>query len=165
MSADVHLLPESVKRPSFWVTHNVQDALPVADTVMVMINGKLEQIGSPQNIYGQPKSHSIAKLTGPYSYFSETEWKQMGLDPEGIFVTGVKCVGCRPEQLNLIEVADGAFDGANLRSWFTGPSTLYTLAESDLSSPLWMTSAAEINPAKKYRLELTGTPFVLNEND
>ena len=150
---------------SFWVTHNVQDALPIAHTVMVMINGKLEQIGSPQTIYGKPKSHSIAKLTGPYSYFSEPEWKQVGLDPEGIFAAGVKCVGCRPEQLNLVEATDGTFDGAKLRSWFTGPLILHKLAESDLSSSLWMTSATEINPAKKYRLELTGTPFVLNEND
>ncbi len=150
---------------SFWVTHNVQDALPVADTVMVMINGKLLQMGSPQTIYGQPKSHSIAKLTGPYSYFSEPKWKQMGLDPKSVFATGVKCLGCRPEQLNLIEAADGAFDGANLKSWFTGLLTLYTSFESDLSSPLWMTSSTDINPAKKYRLELIGNPFVLNEND
>jgi len=150
---------------SLWITHNVQDALPVADTVMVMTKGKLEQTGSPQTIYGQPKSHSIAKLTGPYSYFSEVEWKQLGFSSENIFAAGVKCIGCRPKQLKLVEDPSGVLDGESLKSWFTGSLTLYKLNRSDFSSPLWMTSSTNINAAKKYRLELIGKPFVLNEND
>jgi len=149
---------------SLWITHNVHDALPVTDTVMVMVNGRLEQVGSPQEVYRQPRSHSVARLTGRYNYFSESEWKQLGIDSEHTFLADAKCVGCRPEQLTLVEATGGAFDGANLRPWFMGPATLYRL-ESDTLSPLWVTCTTEVDPTKKYRLELIGKPFVLNGND
>ena len=148
---------------SLWITHIVQDALPVADTVMVMVKGRLEQSGSPQYVYRQPNSHSVAKLTGPYSYFSEDEWKHIGLDAKDIFLPGIKHIGCRPEQLRLIEDESGIFSGKDLKPWFTGPMTLYTLTDWSLERPIWVTGSLEVIPSKKYRLELIESPFCLDQ--
>ena len=41
---------------SIFVTHDQEEALDVADQIVVMNNGKIEQIGSPDDVYTNPKS-------------------------------------------------------------------------------------------------------------
>ncbi|OIN59403.1 ABC transporter ATP-binding protein [Arsenicibacter rosenii] len=48
-----------------FVTHDATDALALSDTVGVMENGEIIQLGSPQVVYGQPRTAYVARMTGP----------------------------------------------------------------------------------------------------
>jgi iron(III) transport system ATP-binding protein len=46
------------------VTHNQQEALSLADVIAVMRNGRIEQVGSPEDVYGRPATRSVAEFLG-----------------------------------------------------------------------------------------------------
>jgi putative spermidine/putrescine transport system ATP-binding protein len=47
-----------------YVTHDQEEALTMSDRVAVMSNGKIEQIGSPVEVYEQPASEFVAGFIG-----------------------------------------------------------------------------------------------------
>ncbi|TQR12296.1 ABC transporter ATP-binding protein [Psychrobacillus soli] len=47
-----------------YVTHDQSEALAMADKIVVMNNGKIEQIGTPKEIYFTPKTEFVAKFIG-----------------------------------------------------------------------------------------------------
>ena len=49
---------------ALYVTHDQEEALALADLVMVMNSGRVEQIGSPQEIWSQPRSEFAARFLG-----------------------------------------------------------------------------------------------------
>ena len=60
-------LKRSLRRtgiPAIMVTHDIEEALSVGDVVQVIDNGKLESMGSPLEILGQPGQGRLARLVG-----------------------------------------------------------------------------------------------------
>ena len=49
---------------SLYVTHDQEEALAISDRVIVMNGGKIEQIGSPEDIYNRPCSRFVADFVG-----------------------------------------------------------------------------------------------------
>ncbi len=49
---------------ALYVTHDQEEALALADRVMVMNSGRVEQIGSPQEIWSQPRNEFAARFLG-----------------------------------------------------------------------------------------------------
>ncbi len=47
-----------------YVTHDQEEALSMSDTIVVMANGKIQQIGSPTDIYNEPKNAFVADFIG-----------------------------------------------------------------------------------------------------
>lgn len=47
-----------------YVTHDQEEALSMSDTIAVMHNGVIQQIGSPQDIYNEPKNSFVADFIG-----------------------------------------------------------------------------------------------------
>ena len=47
-----------------FVTHDQEEALSMSDTVVVMNNGIIQQIGTPEDIYNEPKNRSVASFIG-----------------------------------------------------------------------------------------------------
>lgn len=47
-----------------YVTHDQEEALTMSDTIVVMNNGTIQQIGTPQDIYNEPKNTFVAKFIG-----------------------------------------------------------------------------------------------------
>ncbi len=52
------------KQTTLYVTHDQEEAFALADKIIIMEHGKVEQIGSPNQIYRQPKSVFVAKFIG-----------------------------------------------------------------------------------------------------
>ncbi|MDN5929795.1 MAG: ABC transporter ATP-binding protein, partial [Pseudonocardia sp.] len=46
------------------VTHNQQEAMSLADTVAVMRDGRIEQVGSPEAVYAEPATRWVAEFLG-----------------------------------------------------------------------------------------------------
>ena len=69
---------------SIFVTHDQEEALEVADTIVVINKGQIEQIGSPQAVYDHPISPFVYQFLGNVNQFNgrihEGEAKIEGLD-------------------------------------------------------------------------------------
>jgi len=55
-----------------YVTHDQEEALSLSDRVVVMNRGRVEQIGSPEDIYGTPKTPFVAGFVGRLNVLSAT---------------------------------------------------------------------------------------------
>jgi ABC-type Fe3+/spermidine/putrescine transport system ATPase subunit len=53
-----------------YVTHDQEEALALADRIAVMREGRIEQIGSPREIYLQPRSRFVAEFIGESNFIS-----------------------------------------------------------------------------------------------
>jgi len=61
---EVHRLLVELGITSIFVTHDQEEAFVLGDRVAVMTDGRIEQIGSPQDIYRTPSSPWIASFVG-----------------------------------------------------------------------------------------------------
>jgi putative spermidine/putrescine transport system ATP-binding protein len=55
------------------VTHSQEEAMALADTMVVMNNGLIEQVGSPHQVYNQPSSEFVARFMGGHNVFERPE--------------------------------------------------------------------------------------------
>ncbi len=77
MRTDLKRIHQEVKSTSIFVTHDQAEALSLADRIVVMNHGVIEQIGSPQEIYHDSETMFIAKFIGsPPSNFFHVEIKE-----------------------------------------------------------------------------------------
>ena len=137
------------------VTHDQEEAMTMADTVAVMNNGLIEQMGAPTELYESPQTAFVANFLGQSNLFpakvADTSGDDVILeDSDGRFVmpksrvasgvnlaTGTQVlVGVRPEKIH-IEALDAAaappehgnyVDGVVETSSFLGVSTQYEIA-------------------------------------
>jgi len=64
MRVELRELQRRLDITSLYVTHDQEEALAISDRVIVMSRGRIEQIGSPEDIYNQPASHFVADFVG-----------------------------------------------------------------------------------------------------
>ena len=64
LRAECDRLHQVLKRTFIFVTHDQEEAMTLADRIVVMRNGKIEQSGSPMEIYGNPVSYFVADFFG-----------------------------------------------------------------------------------------------------
>ncbi|HUZ21974.1 MAG TPA: ABC transporter ATP-binding protein [Acidimicrobiales bacterium] len=57
---------------ALYVTHDQEEALSISDRVAVMSNGRVEQVGTPAEIYGAPKTAFVASFVGTMNRFEGT---------------------------------------------------------------------------------------------
>jgi sulfate transport system ATP-binding protein len=53
------------------VTHDQEEAMSVADRIVVMNEGRIEQVGSPRELYDQPANRFVMSFLGPVSRLGE----------------------------------------------------------------------------------------------
>jgi ABC-type sugar transport system ATPase subunit len=64
LRAECDRLHEELKRTFIYVTHDQEEAMTLADRIVVMREGLIEQIGSPMEIYSEPVSYFVADFFG-----------------------------------------------------------------------------------------------------
>ena len=64
MQVELKNIQKSLGITFIYVTHDQEEALSMSDTVVVMDNGKIQQIGTPQDIYNEPKNAFVADFIG-----------------------------------------------------------------------------------------------------
>ena len=88
-----------------YVTHDQEEALTMSDHVAVFNEGKIEQVGSPSEVYEQPATEFVAGFVGT-SNILERDGKRFSVRPERIELNGSGEAGV---------VADVVFVGAFTR--------------------------------------------------
>ncbi len=79
MRTEIKRVHQKVKTTTVYVTHDQVEAMTLADRVVVMNNGRIEQIGTPQELYHKPKTRFVAGFIGsPAMNFIPARLEQAG---------------------------------------------------------------------------------------
>src|SRR5947209_14993071 len=73
-------LHEEVEVTTLLVTHDQEEAMDVAEQVAVMNRGRIEQIGSPTDIYERPASEFVMDFVGPVTRLGDAAVRPHDLD-------------------------------------------------------------------------------------
>lgn len=72
MQVELRALQQRLGITTIMVTHDQEEALTMADQVAIMRNGRLEQLGSPMEVYQAPASRFVASFIGVSNFFRGT---------------------------------------------------------------------------------------------
>ena len=112
-----------------YVTHDQEEALAMSDTVVVMDGGRIQQIGTPEDIYNEPKNAFVADFIGE-SNIIDGIMRQDGVVE--IFNRKFQCldkgfgkdeavdVVIRPEDVDIVPEAEGQLKGTVTSVTFKG---------------------------------------------
>ncbi len=64
MRLEIRRLHDQFHDTSIYVTHDQEEAMTMADRIVVMNAGRIEQIGTPQDLYDRPRSRFVARFIG-----------------------------------------------------------------------------------------------------
>jgi sulfate transport system ATP-binding protein len=89
-----------------FVTHDQEEALEIADEVVVMNNARIEQVGTPQVVYDRPSTPFVYQFLGNVNRLA-LPWT--GYDPEAALATpdGNTAVFVRPHDLEIVRRRSG----------------------------------------------------------
>ncbi len=92
MRFEVRRLHDEYRYTTVYVTHDQSEAMTTADLIAVMNAGKIEQAGSPEEIYDRPRSEFVARFIGMSNVV-----RGKALDGNHMSVAGVtlRCTGDR----------------------------------------------------------------------
>jgi iron(III) transport system ATP-binding protein len=107
--------------PTIMVTHDQEEALVLADKIVCMNQGRIEQVGSPAELYLTPRTRFVADFMGSSNLLPEDWVRQaapalLASRPAGTDGALIACV--RPEQISLTPSAGG--DGRVIDVTFLG---------------------------------------------
>ncbi len=135
---DVHEILREVDATAILVTHDQEEALSMADRVAVMRDGRIVQIGEPQEIYWQPVDKWVAEFVGDVNLLrGEVKSGRVSTDlglialPHDV-VEGEHAVALRPEQLEVTSNPTGGFEVVERE--FYGHDIMYRIKAADGST-------------------------------
>ena len=112
-----------------YVTHDQEEALTMSDTIVVMNQGYIQQVGTPENIYNEPENAFVADFIGDSNIIDGTMIEDKVVE---ILGTRFQCVDTgfgnnapvdvviRPEDVELVPVGEGIIDGVVTHLIFKG---------------------------------------------
>ena len=117
------------------VTHDQEEALTMADRIAVMNRGRIEQLGTPSELYERPRTAFVAGFLGTSNLLPGVaagngvvrlrDGSEVRLGPAAAGAAGEVAVGVRPEKVRLGEPAagDNALAGTVRESAYIGVAT------------------------------------------
>ncbi len=112
-----------------YVTHDQEEALTMSDTIVVMNQGYIQQIGTPEDIYNEPQNAFVADFIGESNIIASTMIEDKVVEIQG---TRFRCVDVgfgqnkpvdvviRPEDIVLGRPEDGIISGVVTSAIFKG---------------------------------------------
>ena len=135
-----------------YVTHDQQEALSMSDTIVVMNDGKIQQIGTPIDIYNEPKNAFVADFIGESNILdgvmlNDFKAKFSGavfqcLD-KGFAVNESVDIVVRPEDVDVVPVEEGTISGVITSNTFKG---VHFEMIVDIDNFKWMIETTDYYP-------------------
>ena len=135
-----------------YVTHDQQEALSMSDTVVVMNGGRIQQIGTPIDIYNEPKNAFVADFIGESNILDgvmldDFKAKFSGaifqcLD-KGFKVNESVDIVVRPEDVDVVPYGEGTISGVITSNTFKG---VHFEMIVDIDNFKWMIQTTDYYP-------------------
>jgi len=103
-----------------YVTHDQEEALTMSDKIVVMNHGEIQQIGTPEDIYNEPKNEFVARFIGESNIIEGTMKDDFLVTfdhidypcvDKGFARNEIVDVVIRPEDIDIVEVSAGKLTG------------------------------------------------------
>jgi putative spermidine/putrescine transport system ATP-binding protein len=138
-----------------YVTHDQEEAMSLSDRIGVMKDGRLEQIGSPQEIYENPSTEFVADFIGRCNFIggeisngilsllgAQFHIQERGL-PQGRKVT----CSIRPERVQIKTSVDSELKGKIKEAIYLGPTVRYQLVLEGWKDPVELMAELPVSQA------------------
>jgi putative spermidine/putrescine transport system ATP-binding protein len=116
-----------------FVTHDQEEAMRMSDRIVVFNSGRIEQVGTPEQVYEEPRTNFVAGFLGTANIFS--------VDVARKFLGAATTVSIRPERIRLqapetkIDKSETCVKATVQEAAFVGANTIYIL-ETDFGVKL-----------------------------
>ncbi len=144
MQVELKRIQKAVGITFVYVTHDQEEALSMSDTVAVMKDGKIQQVGTPETIYNEPKNAFVADFIGEsnivsgrmikdyLAYFAGREFECVDA---GFGENEEVDIVIRPEDIKLVSEGEGMLIGEVKSVTFKGVHYEMIIQSSGIS---WM---------------------------
>jgi putative 2-aminoethylphosphonate ABC transporter ATP-binding protein len=124
LRAEVKRLQQELKKTMIYVTHDQEEALSIADRVVVMEKGQFRQVGKPIDIYKHPTSSFVADFVGTSNFFKGSRTgnrvnigkREFRVSQEGALAGEEIILAIRPEKIEVFRSGErpGDVEPSNL---------------------------------------------------
>lgn len=144
MQSELKNMQKRVGITFIYVTHDQEEALTMSDTVVVMDKGKIQQIGTPVDIYNEPKNAFVARFIGESNivdgiihddYIVEFSSRVFECVDKGFLKDEDVDVVIRPEDIDIVSKEDGILKGVITSVTFKGVHYEMMVKDEDIE---WM---------------------------
>ncbi len=149
MQRELKRIQRSLGITFIFVTHDQEEALSMSDRVVVMNEGKIQQIGSPQEIYNEPRNAFVADFIGESNildgvmvrdYLVRMDGREFTCLDAGFAPEEAVDVVIRPEDVDIVPPEEGMLTGKVTAVTFKGD---YYEIIIDVCSFKWMVQATD----------------------
>ena len=165
-----------------YVTHDQEEALTMSDTIVVMNDGEIQQVGKPKEIYDEPNNAFVADFIGESNIYTgtmasnnrvrflNTYWDADPADFGKFQVNEIVDVVVRPEDLKLRKPGEGTVDGVVASKIFKGMHYEYIInigkAEIVVQSTKELEEGIKVGlTVDPINIQIMKKPFVSNFYD
>ncbi len=135
MRMEISELHTTLKTTMIYVTHDQVEAMTMADKIVVLRAGHIEQVGSPLELYKAPRNTFVAGFIGS---------PKMNLMTAEIAAKyDAATIGIRPEHLDLVE-SGGMFTGKVGVAEHLGSDTFFHVHVPQMSEPMTVRAGGEV---------------------
>jgi spermidine/putrescine ABC transporter ATP-binding subunit len=142
MQLEIKHIQESLNITTIYVTHDQEEALTMSDRIAVMRDGRIEQVGTPRELYEQPVSDFVANFIGESNLLAgrlerhdsrsylvtDDGWRIAVPDPEDIGPGQPITVALRPERIVIAEErGDNRVEGVIEEVIYVGEATKFRI--------------------------------------
>ena len=129
MQIELKRIQQAMGITFIYVTHDQEEALAMSDTVVVMDEGKIQQIGTPEDIYNEPKNAFVADFIGESNILNGTMvrdnvvkmyGKEFPCVDGGFAPNEPVDVVIRPEDVDIVPEGQGQLKGTVTSVTFKG---------------------------------------------
>lgn len=155
-----------------YVTHDQEEALTMSDKIVVLSEGRIQQIGTPEDIYNEPQNAFVADFIGESNIFKGIMTGHMkvrfcggefiGMDdvPEGTLVDVV----VRPEDVIITKPEDGIIEGEVVSVIFKGMHYEVTVESGKYEMVIRTTKCYSVGERIGMKLKPDGIHIMLAED-
>lgn len=155
-----------------YVTHDQEEALVMSDKIVVMSEGRTQQIGTPEDIYNEPQNAFVADFIGESNIFKGImtgdkkvrfcggEFECVDDVPEGTLIDAV----VRPEDVILTPPEQGVVEGVVTSVIFKGIHYEITVESGKYEMVIQSTKAAVVGDKVGMQLEPDGIHIMIAED-
>jgi len=146
MRLEISELHKRLDTTMIYVTHDQVEAMTMADKIVVLHAGVIEQVGSPLELYMTPRNKFVAGFIGsPKMNFIE------GAEAEK---HGAHSIGIRPEHIEVSD-SEGPWTGVIGVAEHLGSDTFFHIHETGLADPLTVRASGEVSFSHGDKIHMT----------
>lgn len=156
MRLEISELHKRLETTMIYVTHDQVEAMTMADKIVVLRAGNIEQVGSPLELYHKPRNAFVAGFIGS---------PKMNLieGPEAAKYDA-HTIGVRPEHIDVVDT-DGAWEGTVGVAEHLGSDTFFHVHETGLADTITVRAPGEVSYKHGDKIHLNPRTDVIHRFD